>query len=79
MIEHSKQYSTVIKNFLTRHKCNPGITGWAQVNGFRGATNDDLMKKRMDYDVWYLKNWSLGLDFLIMLKTVYAIIKYRAD
>jgi len=79
MIEHSKQYSTVIKNFLTRHKCNPGITGWAQVNGFRGATNDDLMKKRMDYDVWYLKNWSLGLDFLIMLKTVYAILKYRAD
>jgi exopolysaccharide biosynthesis polyprenyl glycosylphosphotransferase len=79
MVEHSKQYSAVIKNFLTRHKCNPGITGWAQVNGFRGATNDDLMKKRMDYDVWYLKNWSLGLDFLIMLKTVYAIIKYRAD
>ena len=80
MIEHSKKYSKIIQNFLTRHKCNPGITGWAQVHGFRGATPDDmLMKKRMDYDIWYLKNWSLSLDFLIMLKTFYAILKYKAD
>ena len=80
MIEHSKKYSNVIKNFLTRHKCNPGITGWAQIHGFRGATpNDDLMKKRMEYDIWYLKNWSLGLDFLIMFKTIFAILKYKVD
>ena len=80
MIEHSKQYSNIIQNFLTRHKCNPGITGWAQVHGYRGATpNDELMKKRLEYDIWYLKNWSIALDFIIMFKTIYAIFKYRAD
>jgi len=80
MIEHSKKYSNIIQNFLTRHKCNPGITGWAQIHGYRGATpNDDLMKKRLDYDIWYLKNWSLGLDFMIMFKTIFAIFKYRSD
>jgi len=80
MTEHSKQYSNIIQNFLTRHKCNPGITGWAQVHGFRGATpNDELMKKRLEYDIWYLKNWSIALDFIIMFKTIYAILKYRAD
>ena len=79
MIEHSKKYSGIIKNFLTRHKCSPGITGWAQIHGYRGATDDILMKKRMDYDTWYLKNWSLGLDLLIMLKTIFAIFKYKSD
>ena len=80
MIEHNKKYSNIIQNFLTRHKCNPGITGWAQIHGYRGATpNDDLMKKRLDYDIWYLKNWSLGLDFMIMFKTIFAIFKYRSD
>jgi len=80
MIEHSKKYSGIIKNFLTRHKCNPGITGWAQIHGYRGATPDDiLMKKRMDYDTWYLKNWSLSLDLLIMFKTIFAIFRYKAD
>jgi len=79
MIEHSKKYSGIIKNFLTRHKCSPGITGWAQIHGYRGATDDILMKKRMDYDTWYLKNWSLGLDLLIMLKTIFAIFKHKSD
>ena len=80
MIEHSKKYSNIIKNFLTRHKCNPGITGWAQIHGYRGATPDDeLMKKRLEYDIWYLKNWSIGLDLKIMFKTIYAILKYKVD
>lgn len=80
MTEHSKKYSNIIKNFLTRHKCSPGITGWAQIHGYRGATLDDeLMKKRLDYDIWYLKNWSIALDFKIMFRTIYAILKYRVD
>lgn len=80
MIEHSKKYSNIIKNFLTRHKCNPGITGWAQVHGLRGATpNDELMKKRLEHDIWYLKNWSLALDFIILIRTVYAVLRYRVD
>ena len=48
--------------------CQPGITGWAQVNGWRGNTDLD---ERIRHDIWYLENWSLWLDFIIMLKTFY--------
>ena len=58
----------------------PGITGWAQVNGLRGATpNPEIMKKRMEFDLWYLNNWSIWLDFYIILKTFYALLKYKGD
>ena len=52
MVEHDIMYSKLFKNFLKRHKCNPGLTGWAQVNGLRGATpNPETMKKRMEHDL----------------------------
>ena len=80
MVEHDIYYSNLFSKFLKRHKCNPGLTGWAQVNGLRGATtHPDYMKKRMDYDLWYLNNWSLWLDFFIILKTFYAIFKFKGD
>ena len=76
MVEHDILYSSLFKSFLKRHKANPGMTGWAQVSGFRGSTpSSDLMRKRMEHDLWYLKNWTIWLDFYIILKTFYVIFK----
>jgi len=80
MVEHDIMYSKLFSNFLRRHKANPGLTGWAQVNGLRGATPDpDLMKRRMEHDLWYLNNWSIWLDLYIILKTFYAIFNHKGD
>ena len=80
MVEHDIHFSSIFDNFLKRHKCNPGLTGWAQVNGLRGATpTPEVMKKRMDYDLWYLNNWTIWLDLYIIFKTFYALIKYKGD
>ena len=55
---------------MKRHKVKPGITGWAQVNGFRGETDSvDKMAKRVEYDLYYIENWSLMLDIKIILMT----------
>ena len=73
-------YSEIFDTFLTRYRCNPGLTGWAQVNGLRGATpTPEIMKKRMKYDLWYLNNWTIWLDIYIIIKTFYAVIKYKGD
>ena len=80
MVEHDIHYSNLFFNFLKRHKCNPGLTGWAQVNGLRGATPDpSVMKRRMEFDLWYLNNWTIWLDLYIIVKTFYALIKYQGD
>ena len=80
MVEHDIHYSSIFYNFLKRHKCNPGLTGWAQVNGLRGATpKPEIMEKRMQYDLWYLNNWTIWLDLYIIFKTFYALIKYKGD
>ena len=80
MVEHDIYYSSLFNNFLKRHKCNPGLTGWAQVNGLRGATpKADIMKRRMEFDLWYLNNWTIWLDIYIIFKTFYALIKYKGD
>ena len=51
-----------------------GLTGWAQVNGYRGSNpTNELMRKRMEYDLWYMNNWNILLDFYIILKTFYII------
>ena len=74
------EYSNIYESFLTRYRCNPGLTGWAQVNGLRGATPDPrLMEKRMQFDLWYLNNWTIYLDLYIIFKTFYAIFKYKGD
>ena len=80
MVEHDIHYSNLIFNILKRHKCNPGLTGWAQVNGSRGPTpTPDLMKKRMDYDLWYLNNWTIWLDIKIIFLTFIALFRYKGD
>jgi len=74
MVEHDIQYAKVFESFLKRHKTNPGITGWAQVSGHRGATpTTEHMKNRMDADLWYMNNWTIWLDIFIMIKTFYII------
>ena len=80
MVEHDIKYAALFNNFLKRHKCNPGLTGWAQVNGLRGATpKPEVMKRRMEFDLWYLNNWTIWLDLYIIFKTFYALIKYKGD
>ena len=80
MVEHDIYYSNIYNNFLKRHKCNPGLTGWAQVNGLRGATpKPEIMRRRMEFDLWYLNNWTVWLDIYIIIKTFYALIKYKGD
>ncbi|MEM9279134.1 MAG: undecaprenyl-phosphate glucose phosphotransferase [Pseudomonadota bacterium] len=70
-LAHNAHYSKLIGDYDTRHKIKPGITGWAQVNGYRGETREpELMKKRVDYDIEYIDNWSLWLDFKILLRTL---------
>ena len=80
MVEHDIYYSVLFDSFLKRHKCNPGITGWAQVNGLRGATpSPDVMERRMEFDLWYLNNWTISLDLYVIFKTFYAIFKHKGD
>ena len=75
-VTHNEMYRKVIKGYMIRHKVKPGITGWAQVNGYRGETKTvDSMKSRIDYDLEYLKKWSLLLDLSIIIKTIFLIFK----
>ena len=74
-----KHFSTEIVNFMQRHKCQPGLTGWAQVNGFRGPKNSEQMDRRFHYDLYYIKNWNLMLDFYIIIKTFFVILFQKVD
>ena len=65
----NEQYRRLIPSYMVRHKVRPGITGWAQVNGYRGGDDLESMRKRVDYDLEYLRGWSIGLDVLILLRT----------
>ncbi len=70
-VTHNDAYRQIIKAYMVRHKVRPGITGWAQVNGLRGQTDTvDKMRARVEYDLEYLRNWSLGLDLRIIVSTV---------
>jgi putative colanic acid biosynthesis UDP-glucose lipid carrier transferase len=70
-VAHNEQYRQIIKAYMVRHKVKPGITGWAQVNGHRGETETvEKMQARVEYDLQYLRNWSLGLDLQIIARTV---------
>jgi putative colanic acid biosynthesis UDP-glucose lipid carrier transferase len=75
-VAHNELYRKLIKGYMVRHKVKPGITGWAQVNGFRGETDTlDKMQGRIDLDLDYLRNWSLRLDLHIILKTIRLVAK----
>ena len=80
MLEHTQYYSEEIINFMQRHKCLPGLTGWAQINGFRGPTrSNELMDKRFQHDLYYIKNWNLMLDFYIIIRTFFVILFQKVD
>lgn len=76
MVQQTQEYSELIDKYMLRHTIKPGITGWAQVNGFRGPT-DELwkMEKRVELDVWYAENWNFMLDIKIMFLTVFNAIR----
>lgn len=74
MLHHTEEYGKLIDNYMVRLFCKPGITGWAQVTGFRGETKELWqMQGRVERDIWYVENWSLGLDIRIILKTAKSI------
>jgi putative colanic acid biosynthesis UDP-glucose lipid carrier transferase len=75
-IAHNEMYRKLIKSYMVRHKVRPGITGWAQVNGLRGETETvEKMRARIEYDLDYLRNWSLGLDLRIIWQTIFVVFK----
>jgi putative colanic acid biosynthesis UDP-glucose lipid carrier transferase len=70
-VAHNEEYRKLVQAYMLRHKVRPGITGWAQVNGFRGETDTvEKMAARVQYDLEYLRNWSLALDLKIIARTV---------
>ncbi len=70
-VAHNEEYRSLIKAYMVRHKVKPGITGWAQVNGHRGETETiEKMQARIQYDLEYLRNWSLALDLQIVIRTI---------
>ena len=75
-VAHNEFYRKQIKGYMVRHKVKPGITGWAQVNGFRGETETlDKMQGRIDFDLDYLRNWSLALDVQIIFRTISLVLR----
>ena len=78
-IAHDNRYGAAISSYAYRHHVKPGITGWAQINGQRGETRDIAdMERRIDLDLWYINNWSLILDFKIMWRTCFELLRPRA-
>ncbi|WP_205680381.1 undecaprenyl-phosphate glucose phosphotransferase, partial [Brenneria alni] len=71
-VAHNEQYRKLIKGYMLRHKMKPGITGWAQINGWRGETETlEKMEKRVEFDLYYIQNWSLWLDIKIIFLTIF--------
>ena len=78
-IAHNELYSKKINAYLARHRMKPGITGLAQVKGFRGETDtDEKMEQRVKYDLEYINNWSVWMDIKILLKTPISLFQYNA-
>jgi lipopolysaccharide/colanic/teichoic acid biosynthesis glycosyltransferase len=73
-----KLFSEVVTSYAARHKVKPGITGWAQVCGWRGETDtEDKLIKRFEHDLYYIENWSLPFDLYILLRTAVALVVPR--
>ena len=76
MLKHTEQYSALIDKYMVRHLVKPGVTGWAQVTGYRGETKTlEQMEGRVKRDVWYIENWSFFLDLKIIVVTVINMFK----
>lgn len=75
MLVHDEEYMEKIPEYPLRYSVKPGITGWAQVNRLRGERNIERVKKRVQYDIWYIQNWSFALDLKIIVRTIGVMIK----
>ena len=76
MVKHTDDYSKIVDQFMIRQFLKPGITGWAQINGYRGEITDEIqLKMRVNNDIWYLENWNIWLDIRIIFLTVYRVFK----
>ena len=76
MVAQTEMYSELIDKYMLRHTIKPGITGWAQVRGYRGQTEELWqMEKRVEFDVWYAENWSFFLDMKIIFRTIWNALK----
>ena len=76
-LSHNLEYEKKIRLYARRHNVKPGITGWAQVHGYRGETDAARMLKRVEYDLFYIENWSLWLDIQILMRTVLSPMSYQ--
>jgi putative colanic acid biosynthesis UDP-glucose lipid carrier transferase len=75
-VAHDNQFDKIVRNYAFRRRVKPGLTGWAQVNGCRGPTPTAAsIERRVEYDLWYIDNWSLRLDFAILLQTPIEILR----
>ncbi|WP_431889100.1 undecaprenyl-phosphate glucose phosphotransferase [Pectobacterium colocasium] len=71
-VAHNEQYRKLIKGYMLRHKVKPGVTGWAQINGWRGETDTlEKMEKRIEFDLYYIQNWSIWMDVKIIIMTIF--------
>ena len=77
-IAHDDEYKARIANYALRHHVKPGLTGAAQVTGFRGATPHCQMERRVERDLWYVDNWSMALDLKILAATVFVLLRLDA-
>lgn len=76
MLRHTEDYSQLLNEYMVRHFVKPGVTGWAQVHGYRGEIKQkEQLRKRIEHDIWYLENWRLWLDIRIIFLTIYVTIK----
>lgn len=76
-LEHDDLYQKVVSGYIHRYRIKPGITGWAQVNGFRGETDRiEKMEGRVAHDLYYLGNWSFGLDMRIIAATIFKGLRH---
>lgn len=76
MLKHTEEYRELIGRYMVRHYLKPGITGWAQANGYRGETSDlTQMEKRVEHDIWYFENWSPLLDLKIFFMTFWSLFR----
>jgi len=82
-IPYDNRYGKIFEEIKLRHNVKPGITGWAQIHGLRGDVIDDeenkkLITKRIEYDLWYIENWSITLDFQIIIITVWQLLRGKS-
>ena len=73
----NRAYEVVVDGYFARHRVRPGMTGWAQINGWRGETDTlEKIQRRVEHDLYYIENWSIGLDLYILARTPLALIKH---